>query len=79
MHREVKQTRINDDQSRFEVTITGTPCQPNTQMSRFHAIEILSALATVPGLADCGITPFQSLKMQHDGEKWVVVLEANGP
>lgn len=39
---------------------------------------MLKAIANNPGMMDCGSLPFQTLKMFHDGEKWIIELEAVG-
>jgi hypothetical protein len=43
---------------------------------RFAQRQILSDLLGNPGLLECGNQPFEKLRMYHDGECWVVELEA---
>ena len=79
MNRIVKQTPVNDNEHRYEVRIEGEHCASVGFEARYNQLELLRMMAATPGLTDCGSTPFQTLKMAHDGEKWVVTLEAVGP
>lgn len=79
MKRTVVQTPVNEQTNRYEVTITSDVCEPQTFHARKVALDLLYDMAHTPGLVDCGANAFQELKMRHDGEKWMVVLEAVGP
>lgn len=79
MYRTVKTTPVNDAEFKYEVRIEGEGCPGIGLGSRLNQVEMLRLLATTPGLTDCGSLPFQNLRMFHDGERWVVTLEAVGP
>jgi hypothetical protein len=72
----VASTKIDGTKTRSCVTIVSDPCTANTQMSRHLQFEILRMMADNPSLCVCGSVEFQTMKMAHDGSKWVVSLEA---
>jgi hypothetical protein len=55
------------------VTYTSEPCSSG---SRPHKFDLLETVVNTPGLLDCGVVGFQTMKMYHDGTKWMIVLEA---
>jgi hypothetical protein len=78
MNRSLKQIKLVDGQSKYVSRIEGDACQPNTIGAKFLQLQLLDQLAHTPGMIDCGNLPYQTMKMFHDGEKWVVELEAIG-
>ena len=52
------------------------PCAHGSTESRREQIELLQQIANTPMLHNCGGSPFATLDMRHNGECWVVVLEA---
>lgn len=58
------------------VTYIGEPCPPSSGLSRTRQYELLRAVVETPGLLDCGLMSFQKLRMEHDGNRWVLTLEA---
>lgn len=79
MNRTVKQTPVNDSDFKYEVQIEGETCPSTGLGNRLNQVEMLRLLAATPGLTDCGSLPFRTLRMFHDGERWMVTLEAVGP
>ena len=79
MFRSLKQVKLNDTEFRYVVRIEDDPSPANTQLSKFRQRDFLRALIDTHGLMDCGNQVFQSMKMWHDGEKWLMELEAVGP
>ena len=79
MKRNVTKVPLPDKTFRYEVVITDDDSAENTAHSNFRRREFLQECLSGHGLLDCGSVPFQSLKMTHDGTRWVVVLEAVGP
>jgi len=75
MNRTLKQFEMANEESRFEVTIEGDDCHPNDRIAQRN---FLLACISNPGLMDCGTLSFQSLRVRHDGQKWVMQLEAVG-
>lgn len=55
------------------VTYKSEACVAGSQR---HKLQLLQTIVETPGLLDCGVVGFQTLKMYHDGTQWVVVLEA---
>lgn len=78
MNRTLKQVRLNDSESRYIVRIEDVPSASKTQEARMRQYDLLKTLTSTPGLLDCGNLAFQSLKMWHDGEKWIIEMEATG-
>lgn len=78
MNRTLKQVRINDSESRYVVRIEDEPSVPKTMGARLRQYELLKTLTSTPGLMDCGNLPYQSMRMWHDGEKWIIEMEATG-
>lgn len=76
MRRIVTANRISEDQVRHRVKILGDPCPADSQESRILQHRMLQDLASTPELTVCHYSPFQLLKMLHDGERWVIEAEA---
>jgi hypothetical protein len=70
------ETRIGENQTRYRVTLFSDPCPAGTQLARFLQFELLRTIANDPSVTACGTTDFQTMTMNHDGEKWVVICEA---
>jgi hypothetical protein len=49
---------------------------PGTAEYRFQQFDMLRTIAEQPQVAACGPLDFQTMKMFHDGAKWVIELEA---
>lgn len=79
MNRIVKQIPANEREFRYEVTIEGLPSGAHGQEGRASQLELLRSCLSTHGMLDCGGNTAQKLRMFHDGEKWVIVLEATGP
>lgn len=78
MNRSVKQIRLTDGENRYVTRIEDEPSMALTIASKGRQIAMLQAIGNTPGLIDCGTMPFQTMKMWHDGAKWVIELEAVG-
>jgi hypothetical protein len=68
-----------DNEFKWEVRIEGEPCLPCTMASNLAMRSLLQTCLTTHGLMVCGNNHPNSLKMTHDGDKWVILLEATGP
>lgn len=58
------------------VTYIGPPCDMLGGDSRVKQYDLLRTVVETPGLLDCGLTSFQTLRMEHNGSSWVLTLEA---
>lgn len=76
MNRTIKQHPLHDGGTRYEVRIEDEPCPKGGLASRFRTTDLLRLLASTPGLIDCGPVMFDTLRIYHDGERWVAVMEA---
>jgi hypothetical protein len=68
-----------DNEFKWEVRIEGEDCPALTLASYLAMRSLLQTCLGTPGMMSCGNNTPQSLKMTHDGEKWVIMLEAVGP
>ena len=66
------------DLKRYEVRIESDMCPVGDPSYHHNRLGLLRTLTDTQGLLDCGPYPFQTLKMTHDGNCWVVTLEATG-
>jgi hypothetical protein len=67
---------LNAIQTRYRLTYEGEPCEPSTTAGRVEQFAILQQLVDQPQLCYTGNVLFDTLKIHHDGVKWVVELEA---
>lgn len=58
------------------VTYTGEPCPEFGPQSIGSKLSLLRAVVDNPSLLDCGLTSFQTMTLKHNGQAWVMVLEA---
>jgi hypothetical protein len=63
--------------NRISVLVTSDLCEPYTEAAYLAQQELLQAVARDQNLLLCDGHPFQNLKMNHDGEKWVLEAQAN--
>ena len=78
MRKNLKVVKLSEAENRYSVKIEGEECPAKTQAARVQQLSLLQTLVSTPGLTDCGPLPFQSLKMYHDGSRWIIDLEAQG-
>jgi hypothetical protein len=78
MNRSLKQIRLTDGENKYVSRIEDEPSAQFTIAAKIRQVAVLTTLATTPGLTDCGTLPFQTLKMWHDGNRWIIELEAVG-
>ncbi len=72
----ISRVQVGDDLYRYRVQYESDPCSPGTQHARFFQFEMLKTIALDPQISACGLSDFQTLKMHHDGGKWIIALEA---
>jgi len=74
--REYKETPLDGGENppkRVNVIYYSDDCAANSRAHQFH---LLNTVVENPGLLDCGSSIFQTLKMHHNGNCWVITLEA---
>jgi hypothetical protein len=76
MKRVLTKSRLNDLENKYRVTFETEPCEAGTMESFTCQKQVLKAIVDNAGMMDCGPVFFQSLRMFHDGHKWVVELES---
>lgn len=76
MHRIVNTTPLDDDTVRTRVRIESDPCEKGSVFARQLASMLFQNLADDPSLTLCGYEPFQTFKMHHNGERWIIELES---
>lgn len=74
MQRVVTNTDLGEGRIRWRVRIEGD--SHDLAVKDFHKAVLLDNFANNPSLLLCGITPFDTMRMFHDGEKWIVEAEA---
>lgn len=76
MNRKVSKMDIGPDEVRYRTTLESDDCIEKTPESVFFQFELLRMIGTDPSLTACGLSHFQSLKMWHNGERWIIEVEA---
>jgi hypothetical protein len=76
MHRVVTSTDLGEGRIRFRVHIESDQCELASGLEEPTKRVLLQNFADNPALLTCGMTPFQTLKMSHNGMVWIVEAEA---
>lgn len=76
MNKKLVKTPAGENITRYSVRLDSDECSKGTQLARFLQFEMLRTIATDPSITACGLNDFQTLRMYHDGSKWVIDLEA---
>ncbi len=79
MNRQILKSNLGDGTKLWTVTLTGDPTDLGSPAARASQISLLKTLADTPDLQLCGATFFRTLKMQHTGDAWTIVMEAVSP
>ncbi len=76
MERSYKKIPIGD-QIRYRVVIKDIPSSgAEIRRRQYEFLQDLINNGHPSGLMDCGPMAFQTFKMEHDGDQWVIVMEA---
>jgi hypothetical protein len=78
MDRKTHRKPIDGTLFRYQVTFTSDPVAEGTHHYKLVQHQMLLDLLETPGMLECGLEPFETLRMYHDGERWVVEMEATG-
>jgi hypothetical protein len=78
MNRRSSTQDIGAGRQRTKVTITSTPCEPEGQQSLAIRQHLMESITYQRKLLQCGFATWQKLRMYHNGESWVVDVEATG-
>lgn len=71
-------TTLGGGQARFLQKYESENCEPGTIQARMEQISMLRTLADTPELHLCGLYPYQKFSMRHNGDCWIIELEAVG-
>lgn len=76
MQRIVTSTDLGQGQIRHRVRIESDACEIGSHLEEPTKRVLLQNFADNPALLTCGLAPFQTLKMMHNGVVWIVEAEA---
>jgi hypothetical protein len=76
MYRFQTSTKMDDHQERIRVRIESDPCEKGSLLAREYKMSLLHNLAANPSLLQCGDQDFQTMKMFHNGDRWLIEAEA---
>jgi hypothetical protein len=76
MNRIVRHIPIGDSRIRTTVRLEGEDCSPQTPQALLLQRVLFQTLADNFDLLNCGLEPFQTLRVFHDGQRWIVEVEA---
>ena len=76
MHRVLTKRDMGDGVTRYRVRIEGDDCSPDSHLAEQFKWMLLSNVVDNPALVMCGPIPFQTLHLSHNGERWIMELEA---
>jgi hypothetical protein len=76
MKRSMTKVVIQDNKTRYRVTIESDECLKGSQEARVIQFLLLRSIADEPSLTACGMSDFQRMTMTHNGEKWIVECES---
>ncbi len=66
----------NISTERVRVTVRSVSCAPKTLEAQAVLTEILQNMAQDPRLMYCDDQMFDSMRTNHDGTQWVIIMEA---
>ncbi len=76
MNRSVVKTDLGGGKERTRVILTSDFCEATGPESLRLRQHLLGIIANQPELTACGYSPFQKLRVSHDGKAWVAEAEA---
>ena len=76
MNRIVTDRDIGDGNTRYRVRIESDPCEKDSPLANQFRYMLLQNIVDNPVLVACGLEPFQTLRMAHNGQCWVIEVEA---
>jgi hypothetical protein len=76
MQRIVTDRDMNDGTIRYRVRIESDPCEQGSDLAERFRFMLLQNIVDNPALVACGYSPFQTLRMTHTGQCWVIEAEA---
>lgn len=76
MQRKMVEIELPDDGRRYRVIYSDeVECDPFSSLSRRRQDEMLNEFLMNYDLRRCGPAPFRTMKMFHDGGRWIIELE----
>lgn len=76
MQRILTTTKLSEKTSRVRVKIESDDCEADSQFAEEVKQMLIRNFGDNPSLLACGTAPFQTLKLFHNGMKWIVEAEA---
>ncbi len=76
MQRTYRDIPIGDSQHRHVVTLRDVPSDPGPPADARRMAFLMELVPDGERLMHCGPVRFQKLRMYHDGQSWVIDLEA---
>lgn len=76
MNRTISEIKVGESQIRYRTRIEDDDSPANTPEARVRQHDFLKQLVNQWVLLSCGMQMFQTLKMYHDGERWICEAEA---
>ncbi len=76
MNRIVTDRDIGDGNVRYRVRIESDSCEKDSPLANQFRYMLLQNIVDNPALITCGFEPFQTLRMAHNGQCWVIEVEA---
>jgi hypothetical protein len=67
---------LGDNLKKYTTRLFSADCEQYTDDGYKLKFNLLQAVTSNPGLADCGPSRFDTLKMYYDGRRWVLELSA---
>lgn len=71
-----KKLNVGEDQERHVVRLESMLCAPNGVESYVLRGEMIRQIVATPEALNCGPVPFQKMAMFHDGQCWVIEVQA---
>jgi len=75
MNKNITKVQVDERRWRWTVTISDVPSEPGPSADA-RQFPFLQALLFQPTLLNCGLSPFETMKVSHTGECWSAVLVA---
>jgi hypothetical protein len=79
MERKTNRVHQGEGQVRVMVRYEDINTASGTVECRVRQVKFLQELLDNPALLLCDLTPFQQMNMKHDGNRWIIQIEASVP
>lgn len=76
MQRIATSVPMEDGRVKYRVRIVSDNCEPNSTLSDQMRWMLLENVTQNPSIIACGAVPFETFRMYHTGQFWVIEVEA---